>query len=258
MMKETSTRFERFCTSWKFFLVLIALQFILMPIATKGFRFEEAAQIVFTTLGHALISRFYPYSFIFQWMALALIVALLFFRKRIGRFFSAYVGACYLFYAIIQSVAITNKYGVSVVTVNLVMMSFVAFVWFRDCWKGENEYTFSNLNWKTAWLIPVAFFCLWFPMDSLNAKPDFNPAYLFSGIASLAFCPMTPVFLTLLTLCRPSINMTTYRVTAMVGLIIGIYNMGQFASPAGFYLGIYHLPLVLVSLYALLSSKRLK
>ena len=52
--------------------------------------------------------------------------------------------------------------------------------------------------------------------------------------------------------------MTTYRVTAMVGLIIGVYNMGQFASPAGFYLGMYHLPLLLVSLYALLSSKRLK
>ena len=240
------------------FLVLIVLQFVLMPVATKGFRFEEMGQIIFTTLGHALINRFYPYSFIFQWMALALIVALLFFRNRIGRFFSAYVGACYLLYAVIQSIAITNKYGVSVVTVNLVMMSFVAFVWFRDCWKGENEYDFSNLNWRTAWLIPVAFFCLWFPMDLLNVKPDFNPAYLFSGYASLAFCPMTPVFLTLLTLCRPRINMTTYRVTAMVGLIIGVYNMGQFASPAGFYLGMYHLPLLLVSLYALLSSKRLK
>ena len=69
-MKETSTRFGRFCTSWKFFLVLIALQFVLMPMATKGFRFEEAGQIVFTTLGHALINRFYPYSFVFQWMAL--------------------------------------------------------------------------------------------------------------------------------------------------------------------------------------------
>lgn len=257
-MKDTSTRFERFCTSWKFFLVLIVLQFVLMPVATKGFRFEEMGQIIFTTLGHALINRFYHYSFIFQWMALALIVALLFFRNRIGRFFSAYVGGCYLLYAVIQSIAITNKYGVSVVTVNLAMMSFVAFVWFRDCWKGENEYDFSNLNWRTAWLIPVAFFCLWFPMDLLNVKPDFNPAYFFSGYASLAFCPMTPVFLTLLTLCRPRINMTTYRVTAMVGLIIGIYNMGQFASPAGFYLGMYHLPLLLVSLYALLSSKRLK
>lgn len=92
-MKDTSTRFERFCTSWKFFLVLIVLQFVLMPVATKGFRFEEMGQIIFTTLGHALINRFYPYSFIFQWMALALIVALLFFRNRIGRFFLGLCGS---------------------------------------------------------------------------------------------------------------------------------------------------------------------
>ena len=50
IMKDTSTRFERFCTSWKFFLVLIVLQFVLMPVATKGFRFEEMGQIIFTTL----------------------------------------------------------------------------------------------------------------------------------------------------------------------------------------------------------------
>ena len=49
IMKDTSTRFERFCTSWKFFLVLIVLQFVLMPVATKGFRFEEMGQIIFTT-----------------------------------------------------------------------------------------------------------------------------------------------------------------------------------------------------------------
>ena len=64
-MNDTSTRFERFCTSWKFFLVLIVLQFVLMPVATKGFRFEEMGQIIFTTLGHALINQFFFFFFFF-------------------------------------------------------------------------------------------------------------------------------------------------------------------------------------------------
>lgn len=131
-------------------------------------------------------------------------------------------------YAVIQNVAVTDRYGVSVVTVNLLMMSFVAFVWLRDCWKGETAYTFDYLNWKTAWLIPVALFCLWFPINLQTAQPDFNPVHLFTGVS------------------------------AMVGLIIGCYNMGQFATPNGLYLGIYHLPLLLVSLYVLLSSRRIK
>lgn len=255
-MKETSTRFERFVTSWKFFLLLVVLQFVAFPIATKGFELKESGTIIIDTLGHALIQKLYPYSFVFQGIALAFIIALIFFRKQIGRLFSAYVGCSYVIYAIIQNVAITNKYGVSIVTVNLIMMLFVAFTWFRDCRTGETGYTYSNLNWKTAWLVPIALFCLWFPIE--GNKPDFNPVHLFNGVSAMAFCPITPVFLTILTLSRPGINWVTYRVTAMVGLIIGFYNMGQFAVPGGFYLGIYHLPLLIVSLYVLLSSRRIK
>lgn len=256
-MKKT-IGFDRFLTSWKFFLLLVLLQFVALPISTRNYQPEASAQIVFTTLGHAWINELYSYSIIFQIVALVMIGGVLCFRKRVSRWFTAYVGCCYLFYAVIQNVAVTDTYGVSIVTVNLLMMTFVAFVWLRDCWRGENEYTFEHLNWRTAWLVPVALFCLWFPVDIKTAQPDFNPAHLFTGISAMAFCPITPVFLAIATFSRPHINMVTYRVTAMVGLIIGCYNMGQFATPNGFYLGLYHLPLLLVSLYALLSSKRIK
>ena len=67
---------------------------------------------------------------------------------------------------------------------------------------------------------------------------------------------MTPVFLVLLLLSKENIDLTLLRVTALVGFIIGCYNMGNFATDAGFYLGLYHLLLVGISLYALLKSKR--
>lgn len=41
---------------------------------------------------------------------------------------------------------------------------------------------------------------------------------------------MTPVFLTLLVLSKRGVNRVVLRVTAMVGVIIGCYNMGNFAS----------------------------
>lgn len=177
------TRFESFLTSWKFFVLLVVLQFMVLPVATRNFQFEASGQIIFATLGRAWINELYPYSTAFQLVALLMIGALLYFRKRAAR---------------------------------------------------------------------------WFPVDLQTAQPDLHPVHLFTGISAMAFCPMTPVFLAILSLSRPNINMTTYRVTAMIGLIIGCYNMGQFAAPNGFYLGIYHLPLLLVSLYALLSSKRIK
>jgi hypothetical protein len=41
-----ANRWESFLTSWKFFSLLVVLQFILMPVATKGFKFEAAGDIV--------------------------------------------------------------------------------------------------------------------------------------------------------------------------------------------------------------------
>ena len=61
-----ANRWESFLTSWKFFSLLVVLQFILMPVATKGFKFEAAGDIVFYTLQHAFIMDMYSYSFYLQ------------------------------------------------------------------------------------------------------------------------------------------------------------------------------------------------
>lgn len=51
----TKSRFENFLTSWKFFLLLVLLQFLLMPMATKDFKLEATGDLIFYTLGHALL-----------------------------------------------------------------------------------------------------------------------------------------------------------------------------------------------------------
>lgn len=73
----------------------------------------------------------------------------------------------------------------------------------------------------------------------------------------MAYCSMTPVLLTVLLLNRKS-DAALLRASACVGFVIGIYNMANFAKDAGFYLGIYHLPLLLLSLYALFCGKTRK
>ena len=224
------------------------MQFILLPIATKGFRWENIGDLIIYTLGHAPIQRMYPYAWTFQIVSLVMLMLLVLRRETMSRWF--------MLYAIIQNVAVTDKFGFSMVTVNVVMMLLVALLWMREAWWGSSRLTFGNLNRRTAWLIPVVLFCLWWPMDMMRgAEPDFSPIHLFAGGSAMAFCPMTPVFLVLLLLSKENIDLTLLRVTALVGFIIGCYNMGNFAADAGFYLGLYHLPSVGISLYALLKSK---
>lgn len=254
----TRSRFENFLTSWKFFLLLVLLQFILMPVATKGFKFEAAGDLIFYTLGRAFIMDMYSYAVYFQIVMILALVAVIIWKEKVSRCFTGLAGCFYLLYAVIQNMAVTEQYGFSMVTVNVVMMSFVAFVWLRAAWMGNNIFSFDNITRKTAWTIPVAFFCLWWPMNMSTALPDFRLHYLWDSGSVLGFCPMTPLFLTLLILSKQSASRVVLRVTAMVGVIIGCYNMGNFATDAGLYLGLYHLPLLGMSIFALLSSKRKK
>jgi len=46
--------------------------------------------------------------------------------------------------------------------------------------------------------------------------------------------------------------------TGISGTIIGFWNMMSFFNPSTFFLGVYHLPLFLISLYVLIDSFKLK
>ncbi len=72
-----------------------------------------------------------------------------------------------------------------------------------------------------------------------------------------AFCLTTPLFLTILTLNIPHINIVTYRITAIIGFIIGLYNMMSFMNPYTINLGILHISLLVISLYACILSYKI-
>lgn len=109
----TKSRFENFLTSWKFFLLLVLLQFLLMPVATKGFKFEAAGDLIFYTLGHAFIMDMYAYAVYFQIVMILALVAVIVWRGKFGRCFMAIAGCFYLLYAVIQNMAVTEQYGFS-------------------------------------------------------------------------------------------------------------------------------------------------
>jgi len=90
-------------------------------------------------------------------------------------------------------------------------------------------------------------------------RPDFNLVYLFTNPAGLAFCTMTPVYPGILTLYYPMVNIATLRVTSLLGIIIGFWNMvGNFLIKPDilWWNGALHLPLVFISVYALILSFR--
>lgn len=251
---KTIATLEKTSRQWWFYLSVICAQFVLVPLSTRNFDFTQIQNILSTSLSKALIFKLtalYPY---FQVTSILFIGTLLLLKNKFGRIFSLYVTISYLTFAVIQNIALTETYGFSMVTINVLMFTGVALTWLRECLHPETDYSFRNLSWATCWTIPMALLAFWLPLDIKTLQFSFTGTAFLTNGSALAFCMMTPVFLTIQTLCMPRVNRVTYRITAFAGLLLGFYNLSHFFNPYTVNLGIIHLPLLTISLYSFIYS----
>ena len=143
-------------------------------------------------------------------------------------------------------------------TANLILYFFVFLSWSWEAAFGENIVGFQKPKpWKYLF-IPLAIFAFWFPLNSITLKPDFNPIYLLTSDSGLAFCSMTPVYLTVLLFMYPKINKVTMRLTSFIGVIFGILAIALASSNIEYlwWVRVTHLPLFIISLTCFVISLR--
>lgn len=264
MRKENSEKnqgkLELITRKWWFLLLFILLGTIVPPIVTKGFDPSKIEEIIPYLLSYALI-RSCPPSFyiVFKIVPIVLIFFLILFENKVGRLFSLYVGITYVLFALLQGIAITERYGLGIVTGNFIQMLIIAAFWFWEASVNENNFSHQKIPIMRYWVVPLAFLAFWYPVNLESMQPDFNLVYLFTNLAGLTFCMMTPLYLGILTLYYPNINIATLRVTSLVGIIIGFWNMvGNFLIKPNilWWNGVLHLPLLFISIYAFILSFR--
>lgn len=249
-------KLEKISDKWWFAIILIVAQSVLLPFASRNFDFANIGQIISVTLSNAFQTHFGNLNILFQSLSLMMFILLIVFKNKMKDIFNVYVALSYTAFAFIQNIALTDTYGISIVTVNLAMFLFVAYVWIRETLQPKNVYGFKNFQWKYLWMIILSLFAYLCPFDN-HGHFDLNPLHFFVKNSATAFCLATPAFLTILTLNLPKINLTTYRITAIIGFIIGCYNMAPFFNPRTIYVGFMHLPLLTISLYCIILSYRM-
>jgi len=255
-LEKTQVKLESITRKWWFFLIFILMQ--LIPVYTsKGVSISEVGEVIGEILSHSLLYSFPAFFPIFKIIPLILIICILLFKNKINSVFSIYVGIAYLLFAFLQNIAFTEKYGLGIITINLLMILVVALSWFWEALIRKNDFSSPEKSKKKYWLIPLAFLAFWYPLNPINFSPEFNILYLLANEAGLTFCMMTPVYITILILYFPKINLVTLRVTSLVGTMIGLYNiLTNFILFPGllWWNGILHMPLILISVYGLLIS----
>jgi len=239
-------------------LIVLLLSIFLPIIAAKPFPQEESTLVIREV--------FMKTSTAYLWLSPAihvitilLIVALYRYGLRVGRVADAFFGILFLFFAFGNHIAVTENYGLVMLTGNLVPILFVALFWMWEVYKPLNVYVFQRLPAWRYWVLPFVFLAFWSPINT-ELNPDFNPLLLLTSSFGVMYCPTTPLVIAILTLIYPRVNIFLLRTTSFVGLIIGLFNaMSVFVMP-GYTLWnlILHTPLIFISAYGLLIPTLVK
>ena len=251
-------KLEHITRKWWFFLLFILLQF--MPSYTSiPIDMSQMGLVIGEALSNALVYNLQSIFFIFKIIPLVLILAIPFLKQRISPIFSFYAAISYVLFATLQSIAFTETYGLVIVLTNFIMFILVGIFWFWEILVQNNEFSSPTLSPSTVWAIPLAALAFWYPLNTTTMLPDFNPIWIITNEAGLAFCMMTPVYLAILIIYYPNVNIATLRITSIVGVIIGFYNFLLnfiWYYESLFWNGVFHIPLIVISIYALILSYR--
>lgn len=217
--------------------------------------YQEAGEL----MGIMVRETLKPYSWlapVFHVATLVLMVLLWRFKKKIGRYFYAYLAGNYVFMAFAQNVAIIEKFGFVIISSNLLQILFVAVLWVRAFFQYDNDFATTEVEKWRFWAIPFMILAFWSPMNELG-QPDFNPLLFLTSGYGLAFCFTTPVMIFILTLYYPQIYRPAYRFLCIVGIYFGVLNLiGPLIIPGyPVWVAFLHVPLFIISISGLMLEK---
>jgi len=138
-LNEIQEKLELVTSKW-WFLLIFTLLGMIPPIVAKGYDPSKTGEIVMHILRNALIKFYSPLYPVFKVIPIILVSALVLFGNQINRIFSLYVGINYILFAFLQGIAITDEYGLGIVTGSFIQMIIVAFLWFWEALVNKNDF----------------------------------------------------------------------------------------------------------------------
>ena len=243
---------EQLTKRWWFYLLLVIVPMLIPPITSNGLvPFNELGDFVRDFVQTLLIKKF---SFLPMMPILHLaVLILIFFLVRSGNKFrrgiSIIIGLHFIGMAYFQTIAVSEKYGSSVISVGFILFLAVALVWFWEAFVEKNDFTFHRLPLRNYWVIPLALFAFWDP----DIPWDFDPVFFITSTSPIAICMMTTIYLAIMNLIFPRINFPVFRVMSYVGILLAAFTLiGAFFMDAreGSYWLFLHIPMLIISLYS--------
>jgi hypothetical protein len=237
---------------WWFYLIILLLFFIIPSYTQKWASYQETQNVIKEVLTNPLIYSFTSLFWVSKALFMLLVLLIIFQGKRMPRAFATIIAVFYTGIAIFQNTAQTSTYGLAIISGNVLLMLIVAASWIIEAINPKSDFAPVKVPPSKLWVLPLAALAFWFPVDASGSSPQFTLANLVSNGSMLTYCMITPVVLAILILFHPRVNQTTMRVTSYVGIMFGVTNEVEWfvLNPSMWWMGIMHIPLITISIYA--------
>ena len=244
---------------WLYPVLYIAFLIVsMLPLYTEKPYAPQETQDVIIKLLMVVTTPYKAYAPIFHVLTLLLVALIAWQPAKMGRVLAGYIGLNYLIIALVETMGTTSQYGFVLHTGAMVLYGVLGLVWLVVAFRNELQISFRSISWQHLLLLPLALLAFWAPyaVSGDGVRPDFNPLLLLvSPDYGLTFCFTTPIFLFLLILSYPQVNMLAYRITAFIGLMYGVFNLTHWFTPELRWMGVLHLPLLILSVYAFILPR---
>lgn len=246
-------------SKWLYPALYVAFFIIsMLPLYTEKPYNPQETQDVIIKLLMVVTTPYKAYAPIFHVLTLLMVALIAWRPAKMGRVLAGYMGLNYLIIALVQTMGTTAQYGFVLHTGGIVLYGVLVLVWLIVAFRNELQISFRSISWQHLLLLPLVLLAFWAPyaVSGNEVRPDFNPLLLlFSSDYGLTFCFTTPIFLFLLILSYPQVNILAYKITAINGLLYGVFNLAHWFTPEFRWMGVLHLPLLILSLYAFILPR---
>jgi hypothetical protein len=163
---------------------------------------------------------------------------------------------------IFQNMAVTDVYGFVWLIGNTCVQFAVSIYCLYDVYKNKSLIIRADINKKRIWVIIPMLIAFLMPYSvDINGivRPTFNSSVLWNE-SGVTYCMITPVIIGMMLLYSKYISKPILSVVSYVGFIFGLMNMLTWfgMQSENWWMGVLHLPLLILSLYGLVVTKKEK
>ncbi|HZK19572.1 MAG TPA: hypothetical protein VFC68_02475 [Treponemataceae bacterium] len=257
MIKNKTKKFLGHTIWFKVFLTIL----IFVPsITERPYNPVETSDVIASVLSHPLIVEIDFLLPVFKLLLLASMIIPFLIHRDFQKILLVYYGIILIIVGVFQNIAYTETYGYAWLVGNSLGQIVVALYCFYDVFRQKSVLKRQFVNKKRLWLIVPMIIALLLPYEVVDTviRPSMKTVlYNESGVT---YCMITPIVIGIMIIFSKEMYKPLLSAISYLGFLYGLLNMVTWfgIQKENWWMGVLHLPLLVISLYGLIISNKEK